>query len=125
VDVVPPGESSTIPKGYERGAFFIEVRALCACQVCVVCVRRLNCVAARRCRGTDNALQVDTPSMVPNGFSIPRDKLGWVQPKQEEMYASFIALPRGGRKCTKTYTEPTVFVTRFEFHNPFHISTDW
>lgn len=40
-------------------------------------------------------------------------------------YRSFVPTGRGGRTCEEVITEPTIFVTRFEYHNLFHISTDW
>ena len=40
-------------------------------------------------------------------------------------YRSFRAVAKGTLQCSEHITEPTIFVTRFEFHNLFHISTDW
>ena len=69
--------------------------------------------------------QVDNPSAVTGPLVMPQQFYGWLQPKQDEMYRSFVPVGPGGRTCEETIEEPTVFVTRFEYHNLFHISTDW
>ncbi len=58
-------------------------------------------------------------------LTIPQQFYGWLQPKQDEMYRSFVGVSKDQRTCTETLQEPTIFVTRFEYHNLFHISTDW
>ncbi len=57
--------------------------------------------------------------------TIPQQYYGWLQPKQDEMYRSFVAVGKGQRACEEVISEPTIFLTRFEYHNLFHISTDW
>ena len=57
---------------------------------------------------------------------IPDQYIGWLErPMQEMMYRAFQAVGRGGRHCSVTIHEPTMFVIRWEYHNMFHQSTDW
>ena len=76
-------------------------------------------------------LQVDDPTAVTELRPIPKTLLGYTHELQQGAYASFVRVGRLGspatpsRQCSSVVTTPTVFVTRFEYHNLFHTSTDW
>jgi hypothetical protein len=71
-------------------------------------------------------IETDNPGVVTDDIMIPGPYIGYLErPMQENMYRSFKAVGRGERNCRVTITEPTAFVTRWEYYNLFHVSTDW
>jgi hypothetical protein len=54
-------------------------------------------------------LQVENPGKFKQ-LQMPQQYYGWLQPKQEEMYRSFVATGTGGRLCDEHIPEPTIFV---------------
>lgn len=72
------------------------------------------------------AFQVEDPSVtMARPIRVSSEEKARVRNYNKFFMESVQVIPPGSRDCDITITEPTLFITRYEYANLFHTSTDW